>query len=81
MFILVLWRECFCGTHQEYSTSIWDDPAHPSTLKKVLVSTFQGGGKQSKASGNELPLTTFLLTVNFRLDDDIRFVEKHTGRQ
>ena len=58
-----------------------DDPAHPNTLKKVLVSTFQGGGKHTKASGNELPLTTFLLTVNFRLDEDIRFVEICTGRQ
>lgn len=53
----------------------WDDPAHPNTLKKVLVSTFQGGGKQTKGSGNELPLTTFLITVNFTLDDDIRFVD------
>ena len=52
----------------------WDDPAHPKTLKKVLVSTFQGGGKQTKTSGNELPLTTFLITVNFTLDDDMRFV-------
>ena len=59
----------------------WDDPAHPNTLKKVLVSTFQGGGKQTKASGNELPLTTFLLTVNFRLDDDMRLVEICSGRQ
>ena len=58
----------------------WDDPAHPNTLKKVLVSTFQGGGKQTKASENELPLTTFLLTVNFRLDDDIRLVKICTGR-
>lgn len=50
----------------------WDDPAHPKTLKKVLVSTFQGGGKQTKTSGNEVPLTTFLITVNFSLDDDMR---------
>lgn len=51
----------------------WDDPAHAHTLKKVLVSTFQGGGKQTKASGNEIPLTTFLITVNFTLDDDMRY--------
>ena len=52
----------------------WDDPAHRKTLKKVLVSTFQGGGKQTKTSGNEVPLTTFLITVNFSLDDDMRYI-------
>ena len=51
----------------------WDDPTHPTTLRKVLVSTFQGGGKQTKGGGNELPLTTFLMTVNFTLDDDMRY--------
>ena len=55
----------------------WDKPAHPKTLKKVLVSKFQGGGKQSKTSGNEVPLTTFLITVNFTLDDDMRFVYQY----
>lgn len=50
----------------------WDDPTHPNTLKKVLVSTFQGGDKQTKGGGNEVPLTTFLMTVNFTLDDDMR---------
>lgn len=51
----------------------WDDPAHPKTVKKVLVSTFQGGGKQTKGSGNEVPLTTFVMTVNFSLDEDMRY--------
>ena len=50
----------------------WDDPAHAKTLRKVLVSTFQGGGKQTKGGGNELPLTTFLMTVNFSFDEDLR---------
>lgn len=50
----------------------WDDPAHPNTLKKVLVSTFQGGGKQTKGGGAEIPLTTFVMTVNFTLDEDMR---------
>lgn len=50
-----------------------DDPAHPTTLSKVLVSTFQGEGKQMKGGGNELPMTTFLMTVNFTLDDDMRY--------
>lgn len=45
----------------------WDDPSHPNTLKNVLVSTFQGGGKQTKTGGNEVPRTTFLLTVNFKI--------------
>ena len=51
----------------------WDNPAHPKTVKKVLVSTFQGGGKQTKGSGNEVPLTTFIMTVNFSLDEDVRY--------
>ena len=49
----------------------WDDPTHPTTLKKVLVSTFRRG-RQTKQSGIELPETTFILTVNFTLDDDMR---------
>lgn len=53
----------------------WDDPTHPNTLRKVLASTFQGGGKQTKGGGNELPLTTFLKTVNFTLDEDMRWVQ------
>lgn len=48
-------------------------PPIPNTLENVLVSTFQGGGKQTKTGGNEVPRTTFLLTVNFKLDDDLRF--------
>lgn len=50
----------------------WDDPAHPNILKKVLVSTFQGGGKQTKGGGAEVPLTKFVTTVNFTLDEDMR---------
>ncbi|KXJ11350.1 hypothetical protein AC249_AIPGENE26517 [Exaiptasia diaphana] len=56
----------------------WDDPSHANTLKKVLVSTFQGGGKQTKKGGNENPLSTFLITVNFTLDDDLRSFERTT---
>ena len=52
----------------------WDDPAHPKTLAMVLVATFQGGGKQTKGGGNEVPLSTFLATVNFSLDEDLRSV-------
>ncbi|CAB4034689.1 Hypothetical predicted protein, partial [Paramuricea clavata] len=51
----------------------WDDPTHPTTLKKILVSTFQRGGRQTKQGGTELPETLFLLTVNFTLDDDMRY--------
>ena len=51
----------------------WDDPSHPNTVKKVLVSTFPRRGKQTKSGGNEVPKTTFLLKVNFkRLADDLR---------
>ena len=49
----------------------WADPIHPTTLKKVLMSTFQRGGRQTKQRGIELP-ETFILTVNFTLDDDMR---------
>ena len=51
----------------------WDDAAHAKTLKKVLVSTLQGSGKRTKSSGNEVPLTTFLISVNFSLDDVLRY--------
>lgn len=50
----------------------WDDPTYQSTLKSVLVSTFQGGGKQTKSGGDEIPQTTFLLSVNFNMADDMR---------
>lgn len=50
----------------------WDDPTHPNTLRKVHVSTLQGGGKQTKGGGHELPRTTFIMTVNFTLDEDMR---------
>ena len=57
----------------------WDDPTHAKILKKVLVSTFQGGEKQTKSSGNEVPLTIFLITVNFSLDDDMRYLTDNGG--
>ena len=50
----------------------WNDPTHPSTLKTVLVSTFQGVGKQTKEGGKEKPQTTFVLSVNFDVGDDMR---------
>ena len=51
----------------------WDNLAHPKTVKKVHVMTFQGGRKQTKGSGNKLALTTFVMTVNFSLDEDMRY--------
>ena len=59
----------------------WDDPAHPKTVKKVLVSTFQGGGKQTKESGNEVPLTTFVMMVNFSLDEDLRYAKSYQKKK
>ena len=50
----------------------WDDPVHAKRMLKVLVSTFQGGGKQTKGGGNKLPLTMFLMTINFLFDEDLR---------
>lgn len=50
----------------------WDDPTHPSILRQPLVSVFNGLGNQTHGRGNERPKTSFLLTVNFKLDDDLR---------
>jgi hypothetical protein len=50
----------------------WDDPTHPSLLRQPLVSAFNGLGSQTKLRGNEIPLTSFLLTINFKMDDDMR---------
>ena len=54
----------------------WDDPTYQSSLKSILVSTFQPDGKQTKSGGNEIPQTTFLLTVSFNLADDMRLAFK-----
>jgi hypothetical protein len=51
----------------------WDDPTHPSILRTPLVSVFEGLGNQTKERGSEKPLTSFVLTVNFKLDDDLRY--------
>ncbi|CAB4023399.1 Hypothetical predicted protein, partial [Paramuricea clavata] len=47
----------------------WDDPALPSMVRQPLVSVFDGLGSQTQLCGNEKPLNSFLLTVNFKLDD------------
>ena len=52
----------------------WDDPTHPSILRIPLVLVFEGLGNQTKEQGSEKPLTSFLSTVNFKLDDDLRQV-------
>lgn len=48
----------------------WDDTSKP--LTPPLVSAFNGLGSQTKLRGNEIPLTSFLLTINFKMDDDMR---------
>ena len=50
----------------------WDDPTHPSIVRQPLVSVFNGYGSQTKGRGNEKPLMSFILTVNFKMDDDMR---------
>ncbi len=50
----------------------WDDPITPSLLRTPLVSVFDGIGSQTQRRGEEQPLTSFILTVNFKLDDDLR---------
>ena len=50
----------------------WGDPTHPSMLKKPLVSVYNGIGTQTHERGYEKPETTFLLTVNYKLDNSMR---------
>ena len=50
----------------------WDDPTHASVLKRPLVCVFDGIGTQTHERGVEKPETSLLLTVNFKLEDDIR---------
>ncbi len=51
----------------------WDDPIHPSLVRQPLVSVFNDHGSQTKGRGNEKPLTSSILTVNFKMDDDMRY--------
>ena len=50
----------------------WDDPTHASLVNKPLMSVFNGHGQQTVGRGNEKPLTSFILTINFKMDDDMR---------
>ncbi|CAB3985928.1 Hypothetical predicted protein [Paramuricea clavata] len=56
----------------------WDDPALPSMVSQPLVAVFNGLGSQTQQRGCEKPLTSFLLTVNFKLDSDMRSFERTT---
>ncbi|CAB3991482.1 Hypothetical predicted protein [Paramuricea clavata] len=56
----------------------WDDPTHPSILRSPLVSVFNGHGSQTQERGDEKPLTTFLLAINFELKGDMRSFERTT---
>ena len=51
----------------------WDDPTYPSCIRQPLMSVFNGLGNQTQSRGDEKPKTSFLLTVNFTLDDDLRY--------
>ena len=51
----------------------WDDPTMPSMVRQPLVAVFDGLGSQTQVRGNEKPSTLFLLTVNIKLDDDMRY--------
>ena len=50
----------------------WDDPTHASLVNKPLMTVFNGHGQQTVGRGNEKPLTSFILTINFKMDDDMR---------
>ena len=50
----------------------WDDTTHPSILRQSLVCVFNGLGNQMQGRGNEKHLTSFLLTISFKMDDDMR---------
>lgn len=50
-------------------------PPIPIALKIFHCLRFNvGGSRQRPAGSNEVPRTTFLLTVNFKLDDDLWLV-------
>ncbi len=51
----------------------WDDPTFSSCICQPLMAVFNGLGNQTQAQGDEKPKTSFLLTVNFTLDDDLRY--------
>ena len=57
----------------------WDDPTYLSTMRSVLVGSFDSKGKRTKAKGKEIPKTNVVLAVNFELDDDLKSVLKHIG--
>ena len=42
-------------------------------VRQPLVAVFDGLGSQTQLRGNEKPSTSFLLTVNFKLDDDMKY--------
>jgi hypothetical protein len=46
----------------------WDDPTYPSYICQPLMSVFNGRGSQVQARGDKKPKT-----VNFTLDDDLRY--------
>jgi len=50
----------------------WDDPTHSSILTRPLMCVFNGLGNQTHERGHKEPQTTFLLTVNFTMNDDMR---------
>ena len=50
----------------------WDDPTLPSLVTRPLMCVFNGLGNQTHERGHEEPQTTFLLTVNFTLTNDMR---------
>ena len=51
----------------------WDDPTHQSSTRRALVSVFNGLGNQMQERGSETPRTPFLLAVNFKMEDDMRY--------
>jgi hypothetical protein len=51
----------------------WDDPTYATCVRQPLMAVFNGLGNQTQARGDEKPKTSFLLTVNFTLDDDLRY--------
>jgi hypothetical protein len=53
----------------------WDDPTHQSSTRRPLVSVFNGLGNQTQERGSETPRASFLLTVNFKMEDDMRYAK------
>ena len=53
----------------------WDGPTNNSIIRQPLSGIFHGLGNQRHGRGDERPLTSFILTVDFKMKLDKRLFE------